>query len=148
MSIRNVSFLGFLIFGLLACGLPTQYSDITVTLDPQQEINDGVLLPVDILAVDAGTSESALSIGPDNWFGEDLRERLTGDEIKRLAITGGDSKSVQVKIPKGVNKIIIFADFENNSDRVGQQIVIVPEKLNFLSKYKIQVNENRMELVK
>jgi hypothetical protein len=148
MLFKKICMLFLIVLGLSACSLPAQYTDINIILDPAKDINDGVLLPLDVLAIDAGSSEAALGVGPDNWFGEDLRDRLTGDEIKRLAISGGIEKSVLVKISEGVNKIIIFADFENNSDRVGQQIVIVPEKLNFLSKYRIKINEDTMELAK
>jgi len=146
--LRKICLFCLIAIGLSACVSGPHLTDITIRLVPAKKINEGVLLPVDILTVDSSLSATALGIGPDNWFGEDVRDRLTDDEIKRLAISGGNTKSVSLKVPENIHKVIIFADFENNSDRVGQQIIIAPEKLRFLPKYKININEDQMELVR
>jgi hypothetical protein len=136
------------VLGFSACAKIPRFSDITLILDPASEINEGVLLPVDILAVDSVISSKALEIGPDNWFGEDVRDRLTDGEIQRLAIKGGEEKKVSVKVNKSVHRIIIFADFENNSEAAGQQAIIIPEKFRFRPTYTILINDNSLELVR
>ena len=132
---------------LSGCAMPKGFSDVTIMLESEGSINEGVLLPVDILVANDGLASSALGIGPDDWFGAELRDRLTNEEVQRLAIRGGTTRNVKVSIPEDVRRVIIFADYENNNERFGQQIVITPEKLNFFPKYRVRIRDNRMELV-
>ncbi|OKY76355.1 MAG: hypothetical protein BM485_03710 [Desulfobulbaceae bacterium DB1] len=138
----------FLILSVMlgACAAPKKFSDITLNFAADPSINDDVLLPVDIVVVDRAVSESVLEIGPENWFGETLRDRLVGEEIQHVAIKGDARREVKITIPEGVTKVIIYADYENNVDRLGQQIVISPEKNNFAPSYKVNIKDNRMEL--
>jgi len=137
---------------LSACGaknlLPPKQLSMTIHVAADVNVNDGVLLPLDILFVENDKADAALAVGPDKWFGEDLRERLTNDEIRRLAIRSGDRKDVQISYPDSVKKIIIFADYENNNDRFGQQLLITPDNFKFKNSYHVNIHGNRMELVK
>ena len=138
-----------LIFILHGCasGLGLGSSNVKITFSSEDNINDGVLLPVDIIACDDVLSSSVLGVGPDSWFGDPLRDRLTGDNIHRLAISGGSSRSVKVNVTKSTKKIIVYADYELSTERMDQQIVISSENLGMFTSYKIQLNEMRMELL-
>lgn len=129
-----------------SCSLPSQFSNITLYFEATDDINDNVLLPVDIVIVDKSLSETVLQIGPDDWFGDVLRDRLVGNEVTHLAFRSSSERNVKIDIPEGVTKVIIYADYENNIDRVGQQIVISPETMNFSPSYTIKIKQNKMEL--
>jgi hypothetical protein len=130
---------------LSGCGGP-KYTDVTLDINADSSINEGVLLPIDVIAVNESKAESVLSISPEEWFGNDMRERLTSEEIQKLAIKGGGTRNVTVKVRSEVGRIIIYADYENTSGRDRQQIIIFPKKAEFLNKYSIQVRKNRLEL--
>ncbi len=131
---------------LTGCAQPKKFSDITINFASEPVINEDVLLPVDIVVVDRSLAEAVLEVGPEDWFGQSMRDRLVGDEIQHIAIRGNAEREVQITIPDGVTKVIIYADYENNADRLGQQIVISPEKENFAPSYRVTIKENRMEL--
>lgn len=144
---KKLCFLSLVVFAFsfFACAITRPFSTVTLDFQSIKDINDGALLPVDIVTVEKSVSDSVLEIGPDNWFGNGLRDRLTGEEIKHLAIKGGSTRQVKIKVPSEVEKIIIYADYENNIDRAGQQVVILPARFNFLPIYKINLKESKME---
>ena len=143
-----------LLFGFLfcfigaSCSFPSQFSSITLHFQSSDIINENVLLPVDIVIVDKSMSETVLQIGPDDWFGDVLRDRLVGKEVTHLAFRGNSEREVKIDIPDGVSKVIIYADYENKIDRIGQQIVISPETMNFSPSYTIHIQQNKMEPAK
>jgi hypothetical protein len=126
--------------------ISSKVSKITLHFNADREINENVLLPLDVVVVDKSLSETVLSIGPDDWFGDSLRDRLVGEEVHHLAIKGGATREITVKIPEETNKVIIYADYENNIDRLGQQIVIAPKKAVFSPNYKVLIRDKNMEL--
>ncbi len=135
-----------IVFSLNACAKSPHFSDVTLYFESDPYINDNVLLPVDVVIVDRSLAETILEIGPDNWFGDTLRDRLVGDEVHHLAIKGSSQRQVEVTIPEETTKVIIYADYENNLDRPGQQIVISPEKTKFQRRYNVKIQNNKMEL--
>jgi hypothetical protein len=130
---------------LTGCGGP-KYTDVTLAIKADTSINDGVLLPIDVIAVDESKAQSVLSVSPEEWFGNDIRERLTSEEIQKLAIKGGGTRTLNVRVRSDVGRIIIYADYENTSERDRQQIIIFPKNERFQGKYSILVQKNRLEL--
>lgn len=147
MFLKRSAFLvpAFCCLFLSGCLAP-KTSTITLLFSADREINENVLLPLDIVVVDKSLSETILDIGPDAWFGDSLRDRLVGEEVHHLAIKGGSTREVSVEVPGETNKVIIYADYENNIDRLGQQIVISPEQSTFSPSYEVIIKDNNMEL--
>ncbi len=148
---KLVYFFMMLLVGMLlsACASPLKpdYTDVTLSLQADVLINDGVLLPIDIITLNDDKAEAVLGISPDLWFGNDMRERLTAEKIQKFAIRGGGERNITVRVPSETGKIIIYADYENISEREGQQIIIFSGKNRFRDSYLIRVHNNRLELV-
>lgn len=134
---------------LTACAAPNtpRYTDVAVSLKADVPINDGVLLPIDIITVNELKADGVLAISPEVWFGNEMRERLTPEEIQKFAVKDGGTRKIDVRVPSDTGRIIIYADFENTSERVKQQIIIVPGKERFRDSYLIRVHNNRLELM-
>jgi hypothetical protein len=134
---------------LSACAAPLKpnYTDVTLSLQADVPVNDGVLLPIDIITINENKAEAVLAISPDLWFGNDMRERLTAEEIQKFAVRDGGSRNITVRVPSETGKIIIYADYENTSEREGQQIIIFSGKDRFRDTYMIRVHNNRLELM-
>ncbi|MFZ5764378.1 MAG: hypothetical protein ACOY4H_02135 [Thermodesulfobacteriota bacterium] len=145
-KLSRLALLAIAAIALTGCAQPKKFSDITINFASEPVINEDVLLPVDIVVVDRSLAEAVLEVGPEDWFGQSMRDRLVGDEIQHIAIRGNAEREVKITIPDGVTKVIIYADYENNADRLGQQIVISPEKEDFAPSYRVTIKENRMEL--
>ena len=130
------------------CAGPTapQFDDVTLNLQAAEAINDGVLLPIDIMAVNEIKADAVLAVAPDLWFGNEQREKLTPEEIQKVAIRGGGKRQVTVRVPSLAGKIILYADYENSNERAAQQIIISPLKGGFHEKYEILIQANRLEL--
>ncbi len=133
---------------LAGCAAPSapRYTDVAVSLKADVPINDGVLLPIDIITVNELKADAVLAISPEVWFGNEMRERLTPEEIQKFAVKDGGTRKIDVRVPSDTGRIIIYADFENTSERVKQQIIIVPGKERFRDSYLINVHNNRLEL--
>jgi len=121
---------------------PTQ---ITLFIEAGPHINGGVLLPLDIIVVDASLSDLILDIGPEVWFGHSSRDRLVKKELRRFAISSGEIREIKVDVTRKTKRIIIYADYENDMDRNGQQLVIEPKRWHF--NYTIHIGLNKMELL-
>lgn len=134
---------------LSGCAAPLKphYTDVTLSLQADVPVNDGVLLPIDIITINENKAEAVLAISPDLWFGNDMRERLTAEEIQKFAVKDGGSRNITVRVPSETGKIIIYADYENTSEREGQQIIIFSGKDRFRDSYLIRVHNNRLELM-
>ena len=116
-----------ILLSLVGCGKATHLS---LTINSAPGINDGVLLPMDIIAVEKSKVEQVLDVGPEDWFGDSLRDSLhpgSNEDIHRLAVKADTSRVVDVRIGEEVEQVVIFADFENSVDRESQQIIIIPE---------------------
>jgi hypothetical protein len=141
----------FILFSvaLSGCAYPLTPSstDVTLSLQADVPLNDGVLLPIDIIATNEIKAEAILGIPPGLWFGSDMREHLTKEEVHKLAVRGGETRDIAVTIGHGIGRIIVYADYENTSGREGQQLIISPRKSWFSKNYLISVRNNRLELM-
>jgi predicted component of type VI protein secretion system len=134
---------------LTGCAAPTtpRYTEVAMSLKADVPINDGVLLPIDIITVNEIKADAVLAISPEVWFGNEMRERLTPEEIQKFAVKDGGTRKIDVRVPSDTGRIIVYADFENTSERQKQQIIIVPGKERFRDSYLIRVHNNRLELM-
>jgi hypothetical protein len=132
---------------LVGCG---KSSSLMLTVEAEPRINDGVLLPMDIMAVSEAKTDQILEIGAEDWFGDPLRDSLrpgaTGN-IQRLAISSDSKKVVEIKLAEDVERVVIFADFETATDRESQEIIIVPTGM-FKNKIVIEVLTSKMRVKK
>lgn len=125
---------------------PPRPTDITLQFKAESPINSGILLPIDVMTVDQNKASAILSISPDEWFGNPMREQLTPDEIHKLAIRAGGERVIQVKVNPQSGKIILYADYEGTSQRDLQRLVIDAEKGSLEDTYLINVKLNQLEL--
>lgn len=134
---------------LSGCAAPTtpRYTEVAVSLKADAPINDGILLPIDIITVNELKADAVLAISPELWFGNEMRERLTTEEIQKFAVKDGGTRKIDVRVPSDTGRIIIYADYENTSERAKQQIIIFPGKERFRDSYLIRVHNNRLELM-
>lgn len=128
------------------CAGGPKQTDVTLQLKADDSINDGILLPIDVITVDEGKAAAVMGVTPDEWFGSRQREQLAPDEVQKLAIRGGGNRSVPVKINPQTGKIIVYADYESTSQREQQQLVIDPKKESLRDTYHIKVKKNYLEL--
>jgi len=135
-----------LALALTGCAGGPRQTDVTLQLKADESINDGILLPIDVIAVDEGKAAAVLGVSPDEWFGSRQREQMAPDEIQKLAIRGGGNRTVPVKINPQNGKIILYADYESTSQREQQQLVIDPKKESLRDTYHIKVKKNFLEL--
>ncbi|MBF0232052.1 MAG: hypothetical protein HQK65_03325 [Desulfamplus sp.] len=119
---------------------------VTLHFAAEKYINDGVLLPVDIIIAEGSIMDSILEIGPEKWFGHFQRDSLGQGELIPLAISGGEIRTKNILLTPGFNKIIIFADYEGNTDPAGQQLIIPQKKLR--KEYRIKIKERELEIDK
>ncbi len=141
---------GLLIIAAIAAsltGCATKPELITIHLTADRHINDGVRLPVDIIAVE-GSGEasfmgSVMKIGPEAWFGHSKRDQLSRRDYVPLAISGGETREETLKLNEEIKRVIVYADFENNKERDTQQVIIIPEKRH--EKHFIMIRESELE---
>jgi hypothetical protein len=135
------------LFMLVGCG---KSSSMMVTIVSEPDINDGVLLPMDIMAVNEDKTDQILEIGPEDWFGDSLRDSMrpgAKGNVHRLAIDADSKKVVEVKLAEDVERVVVFADFETSTDRESQEIIIVPTGM-FKNKVVIEVETSKMRVQK
>ncbi len=95
----------------------------------EDNINQGLLLPVDIISVSKGEEKSILQIGPDAWFESEYRETLPDTKLIKLALNNGAIQEVKIDVSRKNDEIvIIFADYRDVIEQDAQQIIIYPEK--------------------
>ncbi len=134
------------LFGCASPLTPTS-TDVTLSLQADVPINDGVLLPIDIITTSEIKAEAILSIPPGLWFGSDMRESLSKQEVHKFAVREGEARDITVTIGRGIGRIIIYADYENTNGREGQQLIISPGKSWFRKNYLISVRNSQLELI-
>ncbi len=145
-SVRGILMVVCLLM-LVGCG---KSSHLMLTIVSEPNINDGVLLPMDIMAVSDGKTDQILEIGPEDWFGDSLRESMrpgAKGNIQRLAIGSDSTKTVELTIGEDVERVVVFADFETSTDRESQEIIIVPTGM-FKNKVVIEVETSKMRVKK
>lgn len=117
-----LSVLFIMLAGMLFSGCATDRS-ITFACDPQ--INQGQLLPVDIIYVTRyQTPREIIAIGPDQWFNSS--ERMQWETRQTLGLRGSETKTVHLnqRWLKGAKLLIIFADFKGVKNPQSQQVII------------------------
>ena len=97
----------------------------TITFSCDRQINQGQLLPVDIIYVARYHLPGAvISIGPDHWFDHIERERW--EQRQTLSLSGESEKTVTLNPLwlKETQFLIVYADFKDVSAPYPQQIVL------------------------
>lgn len=97
----------------------------SLTFKCDRQINQGMLLPVDIIYVTRfRMPREVISVGPNQWFDSVVRENWA--EKQSLSLKGGDEKTV--KMNKGwldnSQYLIIYADFKGITMPAQQQIIL------------------------
>jgi len=121
---------------------PSIFGFITIEIIvPNEQINDGIILPVDIIIVK--NTDQILELSPDDWFVSSERETLTDNELYRLAVKNGDSQRLKIKIKPDIERLIIYADYDIKNDFNSQRVIFPVEKFRyyysvFVGKYKIE----------
>jgi predicted component of type VI protein secretion system len=150
-SVIVVLLTGIMVFG--GCSMKRKVSKmfqatkVIISFESTQNVNDGVLLPVDVIAGDEQMASMVLGIGPDAWFADPLRDRLSGEQIHKLAISGNDTREITVHLSETTRRIIVYADYDRLTERAGQQIVIIPESIGFSKTYTIRLKDTKMEML-
>jgi hypothetical protein len=113
----------------------------------EKKINDGILLPVDIILVNDAMGQEILKIGPEDWFVSEKRKTLVSDkEIIHLALKSGEYKKRKyVILNNDVNKAIIYADYDSQYSRKSQQIIIYPSYWKYY--YYINAKKENIEQI-
>ena len=128
---------------LMSCAGKSTY---TLNFSADQQINEDVLLPVDVIVAKEPLMNKIIKIGPEDWFGHNSREVLVDNELYPFAISGGDERKKEVVVEKDISRIIIYADYENSDNRDDQQVIIncSDSKRN----YRIRIKKNNLEIEK
>jgi hypothetical protein len=97
----------------------------SLTFKCDKQINQGMLLPVDIIYVTRfRMPREVISVGPNQWFDSVVREGW--EEKQSLSLRGGDQKTVELN--KGwlehSKYLIVYADFKGVKTPAYQQIIL------------------------
>ena len=119
---------------------------IRIDFRTESYINDGIKLPLDVIVTE--NSDSYLKIGPDKWFGKQERLNLLKDQLYKFSFKNGENKNILIDLKPGIEKIIIYAGYDNNKDRNGEgkKMVLFPERWHL--HYCIEVKSDRIEQCK
>ncbi|MEK7813056.1 MAG: hypothetical protein AAB296_04785 [Candidatus Desantisbacteria bacterium] len=91
-------------------------------------INQGLLLPVDIILISKGEEKNVLQIGYDAWFESEYRNNLPDTKLIKLALNNKEMRKVNIDVSQKNEMIIIFADYRDALEQDAQQIIIYPQK--------------------
>jgi len=115
---------------------------LTINFTAYSFINQGILLPIDIIT--SKNSTFILEMGPDDWFKNNRKRNAFSNEIQHIAIAGGEKEKVFVYLENDIEYVIIYADYNEVSERCLQEVVIMPQR--FRLNYEIIIKKNKMEL--
>ena len=132
------------VFGCAKKNIIKEPTSITLHFTAEKYINDDVLLPIDIILVKGSVIDAILDIGPEQWFGHIQRESLEKNERISLAMSGGEERIKRIELTPGFTRMIVFADYEGNTEREGQQLIIPQGKLK--KEYRIKIKERALEI--
>ena len=96
-----------------------------ITFKCDQHINQGMLLPVDVIYVTRyHMPREITSIGPDKWFNS--YERDNWIERQSLSLKGGETKELKLNKLwlKNTKFLLVFTDFKDVNGSYSQQLVI------------------------
>ncbi len=108
-----------------------EYEDIgtvktkNITFQCDQHINQGMLLPVDVIYVTRyHMPREITSIGPDKWFNSYERDNWV--ERQSLSLKGGETKELKLNKLwlKNTKFLLVFADFKDVNGPYSQQLII------------------------
>ena len=137
----------FLFSGCSSMPSIPRFFGTTVHFGAAGHINNGVLLPVDIIIAPDSVMNAVLEIGPDEWFGHPMRGTLLPEQLSHLAMGGGQTREMDIKVDTdNANRIIIFADYENIAQRHKQQIHITIGTWEY--NYYVKIQKDSMELAR
>jgi len=97
----------------------------TIEFICDQHINQGMLLPVDIIYITKyHMPREVIAIGPNKWF-ESLK-RENWETKQTLSLKGGEAQTLDLNRLwlKDTKLLIIFANFKNVEGSLSQQIVL------------------------
>lgn len=107
---------------------PPQNMTKTILFKCDNSINEGMILPVDVIYItaDSGLKE-VVKIGPDAWF--DSEERDLWLFKQTLMLGGGDEILLKLSKPPETKFIVIFASFFKVKDKKVQQVILHPDAI-------------------
>jgi hypothetical protein len=97
----------------------------SIVFQCDKQINQGMLLPVDIIYVTKyRRPREVISIGPNNWFNSLEREKWGTRQT--LSLKGGEIKTLKLNSLwlKNTKLLVIFANFKDVKDPNSQEIII------------------------
>ena len=108
-----------------------EYEDIgtvktkNITFKCDQHINQGMLLPVDVIYVTRyHMPREITSIGPDKWFNSYERDNWV--ERQSLSLKGGETRELKLNKLwlKNTKFLLVFTDFKDVNGPYSQQLII------------------------
>jgi hypothetical protein len=118
---------------LISCGLilpkspppPPLNETKTILFKCDSYINQGMLLPVDVIYVTADDNvKEVTKIGPVGWF--DSKERESWPHKQTLSLKNGLEIRLKLNKPPETKYIVIFASFFQAQDQESQQVILPP----------------------
>ena len=97
----------------------------TIRFQCDKQINQGLLLPVDIIYITRyHMPREIVSIGPNKWFNSLWRERW--EERQTISLKGGEIRKVKLNglWLRNTKFLIIYADYKGVEEPYSQQIII------------------------
>lgn len=129
---------------LMSCA--SKPKTLTLNFTADHAINSDVLLPVDVIVTPDPVMKNILDVGPEDWFGHQSRDILLGDELFRMAISGGSEQTKEVVLDEDISKVIIYADYDETMNREDQQLIINCSDKK--KQYDILIRERNLEMKK
>ena len=111
-------------------------------------INEGFLLPVDIISVSQEEEKAILQIGPEAWFESEYRSKLTKEQLVKIAINSGKITEIAIDIPQKKSVVIIFADYMEITEQNPQQLIIHHQKWRGYVTGEISVGKKGLQMMK
>ena len=132
-SLRNI-FVIFVLGFLFSCSLimpkspqPPRNNTKTILFKCDSYINQGMLLPVDVIYVTADDNlKEVTKIGPIVWF--DSKERESWPHKQTLNLRSGIEVRLKLNKPPETKYIVIFAPFFKAEDQEAQQVILPPDE--------------------
>jgi len=121
---------------------------VKLTFQCDDNVNEDMLLPVDIILVSQSEEKAILQLGPDAWFESEYRNNLTKEQLIKLALKGKEKKEIMVNVPQKESAAIIFADYTQITDQNLQQIIICHHDWRKYKQGYIRVGEHGLQIMK
>ena len=124
----------FILGFLFSCSLimpkspqPPLNNTKTILFKCDSDINQGMLLPVDVIYVTADDNlKEVTKIGPNDWF--DSKERESWPHKQTLNLKSGIEIRLKLNKPPETKYVVIFAPFFKAEDQEAQQVILPPDE--------------------